>query len=72
MMPVRSEDRSYVAKPGEVQLRDEHGRYAVQRGSAPPGPRGASRPDEKEGAGMTMQAPCEVAARLPITMPKQW
>ena len=26
----------------------------------------------KDGAGMTMHAPCVVAARLPITMPKQW
>ena len=26
----------------------------------------------KPGAGITMHAPCEVAARLPITMPKQW
>ncbi len=26
----------------------------------------------KDGAGMTMQAPCVVAARLPMTMPKQW
>ena len=25
-----------------------------------------------EGAGMTTQAPCEVAARLAMTMPKQW
>ena len=24
------------------------------------------------GAGSTTHAPCEVAARLPITMPKQW
>ena len=23
-------------------------------------------------AGITMQAPCEVQARLPMTMPKQW
>ena len=26
----------------------------------------------KPGAGMTTQAPCVVAARLPMTMPKQW
>jgi hypothetical protein len=26
----------------------------------------------KEGAGTTMHAPCDVAPRLPITMPKQW
>ena len=26
----------------------------------------------KAGAGMTMQAPWLVAARLPMTMPKQW
>ena len=24
------------------------------------------------GAGMTMHAPCDVHARLPMTMPKQW
>ena len=26
----------------------------------------------KPGAGMTIVAPCEVAARLPMPMPKQW
>ena len=26
----------------------------------------------KPGAGITMQAPCVVLPRLPITMPKQW
>ena len=34
---------------------------------------GAQRRGRVEaGAGITMQAPCVVAPRLPITMPKQW
>jgi hypothetical protein len=29
-------------------------------------------PGSNDGAGITMQAPCVVAPRLPITIPKQW
>ncbi len=72
MMPVRSDDRSYEAKSGwsssamnivgtpyrEVQRSS----WTARRVSAA----------SKAGAGMTMQAPCEVAPRLPMTMPKQW
>ena len=72
MIPVRSEDRSCEPNDGSASsamnivgtpYREVHRSAAtassVARGSKP-------------SAGMTMQAPCEVAPRLPITMPKQW
>ena len=72
MIPVRSEERSYSAKSGSASsamnmvgtpYSDVHfsscTACSVAAGSKP-------------GAGITTQAPCEVAARFPITIPKQW
>ena len=72
MMPVRREERSYVAKSGRFSsaMNMVGTPYSEVQRSCSTARRVAS--GSKEGAGMTMQAPCEVAARLPITMPKQW
>ena len=72
MIPVRSEDRSYEPKSARASsaMNIVGTPYSeVQRSSATAASVAAG---SKPGAGMTMQAPCEVAARLPITMPKQW
>src|SRR5659263_114316 len=70
MIPVRSEEKSYDANcshPSSAMnmvgtpYSDVH-RLACTVSNVATG--------SNEGAGITMQAPCEVAARLPITMPK--
>ena len=72
MMPVRTEERSYAAKSGSAHsamnivgtpYSDVHFSSAVALRVAA---------GSKPGAGMTIAAPWEVHARLPITMPKQW
>ncbi|MGX1116887.1 hypothetical protein RKD37_002250 [Streptomyces ambofaciens] len=72
MMPVRREVRSQEAKSGRFSsamnmvgtpYRDVHrSRCTASRVAT----------GSKDGAGMTTQAPWEVAPRLPMTMPKQW
>ncbi len=72
MIPVRSDDRSYDAKSGRPSsaMNIVGTPYSdVQRSSCTACSVAAG---SNAGAGMTMQAPCEVQARLPITMPKQW
>jgi hypothetical protein len=72
MMPVRNDDRSCSAKSGRpssamnmvgTPYREVHFSRVTARSAA-----AGSKPC----AGSTMHAPWEVAARLPITMPKQW
>lgn len=72
MMPVRSVDRSYEAKSARLSsaMNIVGTPYSEVQPSSATARRVAAA--SKDGAGMTMQAPCEVAARLPITMPKQW
>ncbi len=72
MIPVRSEERSYAAKSGRFSsaMNMVGTPYSeVQRSCWTAASTAAG---SKDGPGITMQAPCEVAARLPITMPKQW
>ena len=72
MMPVRKEDRSRSAKPGVIELGDEHGGHAVQRRAALGLDHvivaSASKPAE---AKTTMAAPWATQASVPSTMPKQ-
>ena len=72
MMPVRSVERSYVAKSGRFSsaMNMVGTPYSEVHRSCCTAVRLARA--SKDGAGMTMQAPCEVMARLAITMPKQW
>ncbi len=71
MIPVRSDDRSNSAKRGwsssamnmvGTPYREVHRSASTARSVAS---------GSKPGAGSTMQAPWEVAPRLPMTMPKQ-
>ena len=72
MIPVRRLDEVEVAEVRQAQLGDEHGRHAVERGAALRRDRVQRGLRLEAAAGMTMQAPCVVQARLPSTMPKQW
>ena len=72
MMPVRSDDRSYDPKSRSpcIAMNIVGTPYRpVQRSSCTARRVAAG---SNAGAGTTMQAPCEVQPRLPITMPKQW
>ncbi len=72
MIPVRSELRSNSAKRGwsSSPMNIVGTPYSdVQRSSATAR---SVASGSKAGAGMTIVAPCEVQARFPMTMPKQW
>lgn len=69
---MRSEERSYDAKSGRFSsaMNIVGTPYSeVQRSCCTALSTAAG---SNEGHGITMQAPCEVMPRLPITMPKQW
>ena len=71
MMPVRSDVRSKRVEVRMVELGDEHGRHAVQRGAALLG-HGLQRRQRIETlAGKHHAGAVGHAARLPSTMPKQ-
>ncbi len=72
MMPVRSEERSYEAKSGRFSsaMNIVGTPYSEVQRSCWTAARTAA--GSNAGAGITMQAPCEVMPRLPMTMPKQW
>ena len=72
MIPVRRVLRSYDAKsarPSSAMNIVGTPYRLVQRSCCTAA---SEATGSKDGAGITMQAPCEVAARLPMTMPKQW
>ncbi len=72
MIPVRRLDRSNSPNRGwpSSAMNMVGTPYREVHRSACTAARVATR--SNPGAGSTMQAPCEVAARQPITMPKQW
>ncbi|CAM5364291.1 hypothetical protein SANTM175S_11065 [Streptomyces antimycoticus] len=72
MIPVRSELRSKVAKSDRASsaMNMVGTPYSEVQRSRSTAARVAT--GSKVAAGMTTQAPWLVAARLPITMPKQW
>ena len=72
MMPVRRLDRSKRPKSGTASsaMNIVGTPYSEVHRSACTASRVAA--GSKAGAGMTIAAPWLVAARLPITMPKQW
>ena len=72
MIPVRSEDRSNSLKRScsSSAMNIVGTPYSdVQRSSCTVS---STAIGSKAGAGITMHAPCAMAARLPMTMPKQW
>jgi|GEM_PF-1702367 len=72
MMPVRRLARSKVANSGQASsaMNIVGTPYSEVQRSSWTARRVAS--GSKAGAGMTIAAPCDVQARLPITIPKQW
>ena len=72
MMPVRTEERSYDAKSGSAHsaMNIVGTPYRLVQRSWETAAR--VRAGSKPGAGMTIVAPWVRAARLPITIPKQW
>jgi hypothetical protein len=61
-----------VAELGMVELGDEHRRHSVEGGAALGGDRRQARAPVEGRRRDTVQEPWVSAARLPITMPKQW
>ena len=72
MIPVRSDDRSNVSKPWSASsaMNIVGTPYSEVHDSAATASRVAF--GSNEGAGITMHEPWVVAARFPMTMPKQW
>ena len=72
MMPVRSDVRSNSPKRGcsSSAMNIVGTPYSDVQRSACDGLQDRERVERL--AGTTMQAPCDVQARLPSTMPKQW
>ncbi len=72
MIPVRRTDQVVVVEIAQREFGDEHRRHAVQTRALLRGNSFERQRRIEPGAGITIAAPWVVAARLPITMPKQW
>jgi len=72
MIPVRSDERSWLSKLGSASsaMNIVGTPYSEVHASAATASSVAL--GSNDGAGITMHAPWVVAARLPMTMPKQW